>query len=431
MIRFLDQLTFVFFTLSGTLFFMILKRMLPLRRSRILQILAWVLGVWLSDTVIYSNDIYALVGTMLGMGLYLLVFYRGQVMEKFSVLFVFYPILIAVNYLFQDMGSRLFFSRIEKVGGEVVWDDPTRLLSTGIHTGSIFLRLLFWVGIFLFVKRFLARNALTLPVKMWWLVDVLLLAPMVAVFTIIYFMPGEMIVNYPICVASIFSSIGSMYLAAYIYNSMQTAYHMEEMEKQHRDYEDLLREEERVRSIYHDMKNHLLVLEAASSDSQLVRQSIEELSGQISSYEDYIYTGNRSLDVILRDKARKARALDIDFGAVVRFEDGDFLEPMDISSIFGNSLDNAIEACEKLPRQERMITIKTGRIRDMLVIAVENNAAREEAKERGGKRTAKEDAFLHGFGLANIRKSVEKYAGQCNAGMKDGRFVLKIVIPVP
>ena len=92
MIRFLDQLTFVFFTLSGTLFFMILKRMLPLRRSRILQILAWVLGVWLSDTVIYSNDIYALVGTMLGMGLYLLVFYRGQVMEKFSVLFVFYPI---------------------------------------------------------------------------------------------------------------------------------------------------------------------------------------------------------------------------------------------------------------------------------------------------------------------------------------------------
>ncbi len=211
----------------------------------------------------------------------------------------------------------------------------------------------------------------------------LLLAPMVAVFTIIYFMPREMIIIYPTCVASIFSSIGSMYLASYIYNSMQTAYHVEEMEKQHRYYEDLLREEERVRSIYHDMKNHLLVPEAASSDSQLVRQSIEELSGQISSYED-IYTGNRSLDVILRDKARKARALDIDFGAVVRFEDGDFLDPIDISSIFGNALDNAIEACERLPQEERMITIKTSRIRDMLVIAVENNAASRINKSAGG-----------------------------------------------
>ncbi len=431
MIRFLDGVTYVLYTLSGTLFFGILKRMLPLRKNPLLKILAWVFGVWLSDTIVYSNDIYALVGTMLGMGVYLLIFYRGRFLEKLSVLLVFYPILIAVNYLIQDMGSRLFFSQIPQVRGEVVWDEPTRLLSTGIHTGFIALRLLFWAGIFFFVKRFLARNALTLPVKMWCLVDILLLAPMVAIFTMIYFMPEQMIIIYPICVASIFSGIGSMYLAAYIYNSLQTAYHVEEMEKQHRYYEDLLREEERVRSIYHDMKNHLLVLEAQSADNQLVRQSIEQLNGQISSYEDYIYTGNRSLDVILRDKARKARERGIDFGAVVRFEDGAFLEPMDISSIFGNALDNAIEACERLPQEERMITIKTSRIRDMLVIAVENNAAAEAQSDRSGRRTIKEDAFLHGFGLANIKKSAEKYGGQCNAGMKDGRFVLKIVIPVP
>lgn len=102
-------------------------------------------------------------------------------------------------------------------------------------------------------------------------------------------------------------------------------------------------------------------------------------------YESYYQTGNETLNVLLRDKARIAREKSIDFSAIVHFEDGKFLEPLDISTIFGNALDNAIEASEKLPPDRRMITVKTSRVGDGLMILVENNALEEEKREKRAK----------------------------------------------
>ena len=51
----------------------------------------------------------------------------------------------------------------------------------------------------------------------------------------------------------------------------------------------------------------------------------------------------------------------------------DFLEPLDISTIFGNAIDNAMETSEQLPEEDRLVTVKAERVRDMLLITVENN----------------------------------------------------------
>ena len=303
---------------------------------------------------------------------------------------------------------------------------------------------------------------------MWLIVDTLMLASVVSIFTIIYFMPERMIIVYPICAASIFSSFGCIYLASYMCSAMQTAWHAQELEMRQAYYEEKMEDETRIRRIYHDMKNHLLVLENAvpgagaenvpaggrpgdtgnvSASGNLidsgqtasyvshgdfqgpgVRASIEHLQQQIASYENYYRTGNAYLDVIIRDKAKTAREKQIDFTAVIHFEDGAFLDPLDISTIFGNALDNAIEASEKLAIPRRVITVKARRIHDMMVIAVENNAL--PGADTSG-RTTKEDSFLHGFGLSNIKSTAEKYDGQCTVKCEGGIFVLKIIIPVP
>lgn len=191
---------------------------------------------------------------------------------------------------------------------------------------------------------------------------------------------------------------------------------------------DKVGEEERVRSIYHDMKNHLLVLQAQDGHSQEIGESIEKLKEEIEDYEAYYHTGNDFLDIIIRDKLRKAKEKQIDFQAVIRFEAGSFMEPLDISTIFGNALDNAIEASEKVSESMRLITAKASRIHDMLVVAVENNMMLDLPKYA---KTSKEDIFLHGFGLSNIRKAAEKYDGQCTTKAGDGKFVLKVMIPIP
>lgn len=199
------------------------------------------------------------------------------------------------------------------------------------------------------------------------------------------------------------------------------------MQQQYLFYKDKEKEEEKVRGIYHDMKNHLLVLQSQMGNSQDVQQSVLDLQKAIAGYETYYHTGNEFLDIIIQDKAKKAQEKEVDFSAVIHFEDGGFIAPFDISTIFGNALDNALEASMKLMPQERVVTVKAVRIRNMLSIVFENHAALETDPIQG---TTKEDKFLHGFGISNIRKAVEKYGGQCSIRAEKGLFTLKIIIPV-
>ena len=321
------------------------------------------------------------------------------------------------------------FYAITQATYEAVTQSPELMLtSTLIHTVSLLLRLLFWIGAWLILRKFLSKIVSRLNVRMWLIVDMLMLASFVAIFTIIYFMPEETAIVYPIGGASIFSSFGCMYLASYICEAMQTAYRAQELEMQSNYYKDRIRDEERVRSIYHDMKNHLLLLQAQAGNGQEVQESIQELQSQIQEYENYHHTGNEFLDIIIRDKAKTAQEKQIDFNAVISFEDGDFIELLDISTIFGNALDNAIEASEKLPGDQRLITVRSNRVRDMLVITVENNAAPALSTS---ERTTKKDTFSHGFGLPNIKKAVERYGGQCSIKTENDMFILKILIPIP
>ena len=198
-----------------------------------------------------------------------------------------------------------------------------------------------------------------------------------------------------------------------------------QLQQQYAYYQDKLKDEERIRSIYHDMKNHLLVLEGSQGTDE-TRKMAQELRSQIADYENYIHTGNDFLDIIIRDKAEKAREKQIDFSAFIDFSGVDFIEPLDISTLFGNGIDNAIEASEKLPEEQRVILVKAGKVQDFVSILIENNCA-DELHADG--HTTKADKFLHGFGVSNMKKAAEKYSGSCTTTQENGKFTLKILLP--
>ena len=200
-----------------------------------------------------------------------------------------------------------------------------------------------------------------------------------------------------------------------------------QLQQQYAYYQDKLKDEERIRSIYHDMKNHLLVMEGSQGTDE-TRKMARKLRSQIADYEDYIHTGNRFLDIIIRDKSEKAREKRIDFSAFIDFNSIDFIDPLDISTLFGNGIDNAIEASERLPEEQRVILIKAGKVQNFVSILIENNCLTGTHKNN---RTTKSDDFLHGFGISNMRKVAEKYGGTCTTTQENGRFTLKILLPVP
>lgn len=189
-------------------------------------------------------------------------------------------------------------------------------------------------------------------------------------------------------------------------------------------FQEKTKEEEKVRKLYHDMKNVLLAAKLCKEDTALldnVEQDLEE-------YGHYYESGNTILNVILKEKMKMAKDKEIDMQADVDFTEGNFIKDRDIIIIFGNALDNAIEASEKLPADEALITVKAGKIRNMLSIIFENNMADELNPDF---HTIKEDIFLHGFGITNIKESVERYGGTCILNTEAKRFLLQILIPVP
>lgn len=220
-----------------------------------------------------------------------------------------------------------------------------------------------------------------------------------------------------------------VYIKNYLYlreQEQRDKIQIAQLQQQYAYYQDKLKDEERIRSIYHDMKNHLLVLEGTHG-TEATRHMAQELRSQIADYENYIHTGNDFLDIIIRDKAEKAREKKIDFSAFIDFRDVDFIDPLDISTLFGNGIDNAIEVSEKLPEEQRVILVKAGKIQDFVSILIENNCSDTVYPEG---HTTKSDKFLHGFGISNMKKSAEKYGGTCTTTQADGKFTLKILLPV-
>lgn len=419
-------------------FFSALCRLLPIRKQRLIQVIALVLFVWLWTTPMYSHTLLNILRVISGLTLHIVVFFRGRWTKKLLTILMFLPVMAGVNYLTYDFRDRVFYGVTGISDTAADLKEEELVFGFCVYIAIALIRLIFAVLVYHFTVKYMARISEKMTVKMSLLLCMLLLAPNIAVYTMIYFMPEHVMLVYPICVTSILSGFGFIYFAAYICENMELAYHAQELEMQQAMYTERQREEEKVRRIYHDMKNHLLILQSqidgiekesreieASKRREITEQMITSLEDQLSDYENDERTGNVYLDVMIRSKAKAAKERGIDFYSEIDFSGGDFMEGLDISTIFGNALDNAIEACEKLAEEERFITVKAGRKHAFLAIQIENAAIKENRKER----TTKRDRFLHGFGSDNIQRTVQKYGGECRTEYANGVFSLSILIP--
>ena len=135
MIRFLDMLALLFQYAYVSVFFVILLTFLPLRKNRILRVLAYAAAYLFSVTTIYSNDLANLLGMLLGFCAYVIVFHRGRWVEKLTTVLIFYPTVIAKNYLMENTGRRCFFAITNALPEQGLgWTPQQYFLSSAINT---------------------------------------------------------------------------------------------------------------------------------------------------------------------------------------------------------------------------------------------------------------------------------------------------------
>lgn len=186
---------------------------------------------------------------------------------------------------------------------------------------------------------------------------------------------------------------------------------------------------EELNRMHHDLKHYVAAIraeESAARRSEYLHQLEETLKG----YESEIRTGNATLDVILISKFARSKREDIAMTVTVDGRAVDFMDLMRLSSLFGNALDNAIEASKNVKDPEqRIINVSTYREADFVLIRFENFMERPVRFVDGVPQTTKKDRQRHGYGLPNIRRIVESYGGSMTIDTRDSWFSLKILMP--
>ena len=104
---------------------------------------------------------------------------------------------------------------------------------------------------------------------------------------------------------------------------------------------------------------------------------------------------------------------------------------MDICSIFGNALDNAIECELKIPdKEKRLIHVTVSQQKNFLMIRVENYFEGVLRQKEGSFATTKKEKQFHGYGIKSIKYTVDKYGGAVHIDAEKQWFDLKILIPL-
>lgn len=107
------------------------------------------------------------------------------------------------------------------------------------------------------------------------------------------------------------------------------------------------------------------------------------------------------------------------------------MDVMDISNLFGNALDNAIEGTAKVTDPERrLIHLSVARQKGFAAIRIENCYDGELQFENGLPVTTKADGRYHGFGVKSIQNTATKYGGTATITTHDGWFELRVLIPM-
>lgn len=197
--------------------------------------------------------------------------------------------------------------------------------------------------------------------------------------------------------------------------------------------EEQYSQSERLR---HDLKNHIIALLGL-----LENKEWGKMENYLKSMEDSAnlgigeeITGNRVVDILLYQKRKMAERKNIIWECDVQIPKICYINEFDLCVLFGNILDNAVEACERLQHNEpycnqwQFINIQARVVKKCFLLEVKNSAGMEDKHKIGF--TNKENPEEHGIGLLNISDVVHRYNGVMNIEVENGVFAISILVPL-
>lgn len=194
----------------------------------------------------------------------------------------------------------------------------------------------------------------------------------------------------------------------------------EEQYKQNKENVDL------INIKCHDLKHQIRGLGNKANISQ---DTVKELENMISIYDSTIKTNNDALDLILTEKSLFCQKNKIDLKCYADCSKLGFISESDLYSLFGNMIDNAIEAVTKIENKDkRTISLIVRNALSCTSIFISNYFEGKVKLDRNGMPiTSKQNKSYHGYGLKSIKMIVDKYNGDLKIDVKDNIFIIQIL----
>lgn len=216
-------------------------------------------------------------------------------------------------------------------------------------------------------------------------------------------------------------------------NNMELEYEIikEKVNLEYSYYMKIENNQEKVKDLYHDMKNHIICI-SNLNDAVEIKKYIENIDIELRKMDNCFNTGNKIIDIIMSEKKAICIEKDIKFEAFIDCSKLYFVDMTDICIIFSNALDNAIQACDKINSSSilKYVSVKVTYVNSFCVINIENSKQNDIVKKNNIIVTDKKDKFMHGIGVKNIKNIINKYDGEVSINFTYNKFTLTMMIPV-
>ncbi len=198
------------------------------------------------------------------------------------------------------------------------------------------------------------------------------------------------------------------------------------IEKQVREIQNMYKQ---VRGWRHDYRNHIqnMKIQLAQGNYAELDSYLDSLADDLTTVDTVIKTGNVMADAILNSKLNVAEKMNIKLNVKANVPDKLPMSDVELCSMLGNILDNAVEACGTLPEEERFMRVYIGKLKGQLYLSVQNSAGKVR-KSKNTYLSTKEGE--HGYGLFRIDRVAKKYGGYVNRQNEDGVFATEIMVPL-
>lgn len=180
----------------------------------------------------------------------------------------------------------------------------------------------------------------------------------------------------------------------------------------------------------HDLKHQVQAIRAVKDEKE--RETyLEKIEKSVQIYSAIVRTGNEILDTILTEKSLICENSGIHINCVADGSLLAFMNPVDLYTLFGNALDNAIEAVRKLESKEKgVIDIMLYERQSFLMLQIVNPMCGEVKFEDGLPLTTKAKNGYHGYGMKSMLHTIQKYEGHLTTEVKNGCFYFNVMLPL-